>query len=248
MRKKLLTIIILSMTYSIDARMPLYAIYTPSHEILLKNFFLPSIQDDFDLHIKNIEQECSSAIFMSQDWTKTTRKKVAYIIQAIEENMGDIYIFSDVDIQFFEPIEDDIRSLMQEKDFLIQKDHPSGIMCSGFFVCRANEKTKNMWQDALHIMETDHKVSDQNALNRCLSPKNGKKNSYDIVWEYLPEQYFGGGTFTGRYWELGKRIPVPNDAKMHHANWTKGIDNKIKQLKYVKMIVDKRRPKKSNIL
>ena len=30
-------------------KMKLYALYTPSHEILKNDFFLPSIQDDFDI-------------------------------------------------------------------------------------------------------------------------------------------------------------------------------------------------------
>ena len=177
---------------------------------------------------------------MSRDWTKTTRKKVAYIVQAIEENMGEIFIFSDVDVQFFDSIENDIVQLMDGNDFLIQKDSPKGTMCSGFFVCRANEKTLALWKDALQKMKKNYRVSDQKALNSCLSPLKGKDNIYDIVWDYLPKRYFGGGTFTGRYWVLGKRIPVPHDAKMHHANWTKGISNKIKQLTYVKNIVQKR--------
>ncbi len=222
-------------------RIPLYAIYTPSHEILFNNYFLPSIQDNFDLRIKIIPQECQSATFMSRNWTKTTRKKVRYIIQAIEENMDNIFIFSDVDIQFFGPIEDDIKCLMENKDFLVQKDRPKGNMCSGFFVCRANEKTLTVWKDALKEMQNNHRVSDQTALNRQLKPRRGKQNKYNIIWDYLPDRYFGGGTFTGRHWNPRKKLTVPHNAKMHHANWTKGIKNKIKQLEQVRQIVEKRK-------
>src|SRR5579863_9116343 len=82
-------------------KIKLYAIYTPSHEILKDSYFLPSIQDDFELIIENVEQTCESAKFMSAGWTKTTIKKVDLIIRAIQENWDSLFIFSDVDIQFF---------------------------------------------------------------------------------------------------------------------------------------------------
>lgn len=217
----------------VTCRIPLYVIFTPSHKILFEKYFQPSLQDNFDLHIKKIPQECPSAEFMSENWTKTTIKKVIYIIEAIKENRGNIIIYADVDIQFFGPIEKDIRRLMKKKDFLIQKDDPKGRVCSGFFVMRANKKTLALWEDVLTIMQNDHTVSDQTALNRCL---NKKKNPYAICWDYLPNRYFGGGTLTGRSWRPGRKIYVPKNAKMHHANWTKGIKNKIKQLLYVKKI------------
>jgi len=97
-------------------KMKLYALYTPSHTVLKNDWFIPSIQDDFDLIIEFHEQTCPSATFMQGGWTKTTIKKVQLIIHAIQENWGKIFIFSDVDIQFFAHIQDHIERLMENKE------------------------------------------------------------------------------------------------------------------------------------
>ncbi len=234
-------VVLFSLYTPCHAKMKLYAIYTPSHAILKDNYFLPSLQDDFDLIIEPVEQTCESATFMSSGWTKTTIKKVDLIIRAIKENWGEIFIFSDVDIQFFSPIHDLILSHMTENDLIMQKNCPSGVLCTGFFACKGNEKTLQLWQDVKKIMKKKSSQSDQITFNQCIK-RNSKKNPYGITWSYLPDIFFGAGTliaYPGYSWHPGKKLPIPQDIVMHHANWTKGIDNKIAQLEYVKKAVNK---------
>ena len=214
-------------------KIKLYAVYTPSHEILKDEFFLPSLQDEFEIIFEFCEQTCPSAKFMSDGWTETTIRKVDLIIRAIKENWGSIFIFSDVDIQFFCPIQDTILIYMRDKDMVIQKNSPSGVLCSGFFACRGNEKTLQLWTDVKKTMEKGGSYSDQNSLNHCIK-RSSKKNPYDIAWGYLPDTFFGGGTLTGCEWRPGMLLPIPHNIMMHHANWTKGIKNKISQLEYVR--------------
>lgn len=223
-------------------KIKLYAIYTPSHRILKDTYFLPSIQDDFDITCEPVEQKCSSARFMDAGWTETTTAKVDLIIRAIHENWGNVFIFSDVDIQFFCPIQETLLLLMKDNDLIIQKNSPNGVLCSGFFACKANEKTLGLWTDVKKIMEKDASKSDQISLNQCIK-RHSKKNPYDLKWDYLPNTFFGGGTLTGHEWLPGKKLPIPANIMMHHANWTKGIQNKIAQLKYVKHSVEKRNKK-----
>jgi len=222
----------------------MYALYTPSHQVLKDEFFLPSLQDDFELIIEFCEQTCPSAKFMSEGWTQTTIRKVDLILRAIEENWGSFFIFSDVDIQFFAPIKKIILDCIRDKDMVIQKNSPSGVLCSGFFVCRANEKTLRLWQDVKKTMMQGGLYSDQNSLNHCIK-RSSKKNPYDIVWGYLPITFFGAGVLTGREWFAGMPLFIPDNIVMHHANWTKGINNKIAQLKYVRAQVVKRKKKLS---
>lgn len=222
-----------------DEKMKLYALYTPSHEILKDLFFLPSIKDDFDIILEFCDQTCPSAKFMSEGWTKTTIRKVDLIIRAIEDNWGSIFIFSDVDIQFFAPIQDTILKHMHDNDMVIQKNAPNGVLCSGFFACRGNEKTLQLWKDVKIKMEEDDSNSDQNSLNYCIK-RSAKKNAYHLAWDYLPDTFFGGGTLTGCEWSPGKTLPIPKGIMMHHANWTKGIKNKIAQLTYVRNEVRRR--------
>ncbi len=236
MKVKNLIVLILFLLISNSTKtekIKLYAIYTPSHAVLKDNWFLPSIQDDFDLVVEFHDQTCPSANYMHAGWTRTTIKKVELIIRAIEENWGKIFIFSDVDIQFFAPIQNQIEQLMENKDMVIQKNHSNGMLCSGFFACRGNEKTLNLWQDAHKLMLNNQKISDQRALNSCLR----KNNKYNVAWGYLPNTFFN----PGRIWGPGKRLAIPNNIVIHHANWTRGIKNKIAQLRYVRNIVNKRK-------
>jgi Nucleotide-diphospho-sugar transferase len=214
-------------------KIKMYALCTPSHEILKDQFFLPSLQDDFELIIEYADQTCSSAKFMEEGWTQTTVQKVDLIIRAIQENWNSVFIFSDVDIQFFAPIQKKILKLIKDKDIVMQKNSPSGVLCTGFFACRGNSKTLQLWQDVKKMMEADSLSSDQISFNRCIR-RFSKKNPYDVVWAYLPHSFYGGGTLTGREWLPGRLLPIPHNIVMHHANWTKGVKNKIEQLTYVR--------------
>ena len=223
-----------------DEKIKLYALYTPSHKILKDKYFLPSIQDDFDIVLEFYDQTCPSAKFMREGWTETTMRKVDLIIRAIKENWGSIFIFSDVDIQFFCPIQQTVLMYMHDNDMMIQKNSPSGVLCTGFFVCRGNEKTLQLWKDVKKTMEKGGLYSDQNSLNHCIK-RHSKNNPYNVNWSYLPDTFFGGGTLTGCEWHPGESLPIPRDIMMHHANWTKGIKNKIAQLVYVRKAVRNRK-------
>lgn len=218
----------------------LYCLTTPSHKILKDKYFLPSIQDDFEIICEEMEQTCETVKFMAEGWTDTTLRKVDLIIRAIHENWGSLFIFSDVDIQFFKPIKNIILKLIQDNDLIIQKNNPEGVLCSGFFVCRGNQKTLDLWTDVRDMMAHDKSSSDQITLNRCIK-RHGKKNPYNLTWAYLPNTFFCGGTFTGHLWTPGRHLRIPHDIVMHHANWTRGIANKIAQLEYIKQRVEKLR-------
>lgn len=216
----------------------MYIIYTPSHKYLYEQFFLPSLKalgdDEINIIAKCIEQTCPSACYKQAGWKDTTLQKVEMIIDAIYKTWNYYFIYSDVDVQFFAPIKKEIETVLQQYDLVIQKDHPNGTLCSGFFACKSNEKTLKLWQDVYQIMCDKEKYSDQGALNYCLVKK---KNPYNLTWTYLPEAYFGGATRTGHSWHPGQALPIPENPKMHHANWTVGVYNKKKQLEFVRDVI-----------
>jgi len=229
-------------------QLPLYVVYTPSHKILFDEWFFPSLKKNDNgnirLVITELPQECESAKYKEEGWTDTTKKKVDYIIQAIEENWGRLFIYSDVDTQFFEPFFDLVIKLIKSKDFLVQKNSPSGTLCSGFFICRANEKTLALWRSVRAYMETSSKISDQEALNHYL---NKKSNFFKVRWDYLPDSFFGGGLYTGKRWNPDTYLSLPEIIIFHHANYTSGIKNKIKQLNHVADQVRERKNQKQTV-
>ncbi len=255
----------------LEEKIKLYTLCTPSHQILKDEWFLPSIQDDYEIIIEYHDQECPTGSYMKPGWIKIMIHKMDLIIQAIQENWNKILIVSDVDIQFFRPTQELIVSSLQDKDIVIQRESPSGQLCAGFFACWGNEKTLKLWQNVKQLMLAQQVNHDQHGLNYLLRSRKINvnniqsndpliiellneeisevlfnqlrkiKNPHNVQWDYLPIEFFGGGTLTGKPWRPGQRLPVPGNIIMHHANWTVGIKNKIAQLTYVRKVVNSRR-------
>ena len=258
--------------------MKLYGLVTPSHEILLEQWLLPTLKDPYEIRIQSSPQigQPEQHLYGSREFNQTTLVKVDLIIRAVQENMGTLFLFTDMDIQFFQETGKLLRRLMRRKDLLFQRDSPSGIPCTGFFCCRGSPETLRFWQQVRKSMERCPEKDDQQTVNELLLlgrippgrehsgwkifhwflwRKNiaGErlrrsirfmlrlKNPYRFRWGFLPKEFFGGGTLTGKSWEPGLLLPVPKKIVLHHANWTVGVENKLAQLAYVRSVVANRR-------
>ena len=220
----------------------MYLFITPSHEQMFHDYFLPSLQDDYELVIRRFDQTCPSACFMESGWKATVIKKVEMLIDACAdpENKGKIFLYSDIDIQFFKPTQQIIFDLMADKtlDIVIQKDHEKGTACTGFLACRASDRTRVFWcyvrDIMLESMNAERPIGDQAAFNILVNLQSTQRH---IKWSFLPETFLGPGIIIGERWTPGVELSIPQDIVMHHANWTVGIENKIKQLSYVRSLV-----------
>jgi len=226
-----------------EPRIKLYAFYTPSHKALLDDWFLPSLKDDFELVLECREQKCQGGVYRKDGWVDAVAYTADMVIRGIKENWGGYFIYSDVDIQFFRPIKKIVKELIVNNDMVIQKARPSGSPCSGFFVCRGNDRTLFLWEeirrrlnDKAYREANPEDIGDQEELRKLIF----ESNPFNIVWRLLPDGFFTGGTLTGKQWYPGERLLLPKDIFLHHANWTIGMENKIAQLKYVKNVFDNR--------
>lgn len=230
--------------------MKLYTYYTESHAKLAEDWFLPSVQGDYDVIVGQGEQKSHNGDFKTDGWNATMLDKIHLILMAVKQTWGKEFVYADPDIQFFCKTSEEIKRRLMFKDMIIQRDEPKGDLCTGFLACRSNRKTLKLWQDAYRLTASDPSMDDQEAVNRLLCPNPMARtvflnqlgrNAYGIRWSYLPNSYMGGGLYTGELWEPGKTLYIPEDLAMHHANFTKGVDNKIAQLQYVQDIVRTRR-------
>jgi len=234
--------------------MKLYALYTPSHEIFKDRWFLPTLREAYELVLEKCEPYCPSGSFMSEGWMKVMSRRIDLILRAVDENPDRVFVVSDVDIQFFGPTRPAIERFMRGLDFAAQKDasdrlkarmpEMSGHLCAGFFACRGNEKTRRLWQDVRRYCEENPGRHDQHALNALLNGFKARKrrNRYGIRWDYLPPSFFGPGPYLGKGdWHPGREFELPEKILLHHANWTKGIENKLRQLEHVRAKVGRRR-------
>lgn len=210
--------------------MKLYTFYTDSHSRLLNNYFLPSVpkNDDIELVVEKFPQECSSGNFMEDGWKNTMIKKVEYILKSINECYGDSFIHSDCDIEFYKPITNDLKYQLEDYDIAAMEDGPDN-MCCGFFICKANNKTKQLFE---HIRDNmNNYENDQIAFNTL-------KNKY-ITSKFLNKKYYNVSFSIGmQVWNPDIAINnVDKDIILTHANYVIGIDNKCKLLDNIKKLI-----------
>jgi MoaA/NifB/PqqE/SkfB family radical SAM enzyme len=208
--------------------MKLIAVVSPSHQSLKDDWFLRTLKDDYEVCVYPCDVS-GQGTYMQDDWRRAVLFKSTRIIEAIEENWNDTFVYSDVDVIFFAPTKAAILESLAEKDIVCQRDDPSGNLCTGFFGVRANEATLQLWQRVRQSVEREGR--DQLAFNRLV------REQKDLRAGYLPRSFFGTGTFSGRSIHGAERFYIPRNPAMFHANCTVGVDNKIMLLSKAEMIV-----------
>jgi hypothetical protein len=236
----------------------LYFFTSQSHSRLLNEWFLPTLEDDFELVREDSDQICPDGQFMASGWLQMMVKKVDLILRAIAENPGEIFLHSDVDVQFFGPIEEDIRSLMTDMDMVIIKDSPRGVLCPGFFAARGGDGMRDLWCQIRELLVSSHKYHDQDFLNHLVLgrasswsvalsrafffltgrylPVQHRRPSHDfgIRWSYLPPRYYCYGADTWRRWKPGRPLELPSSILIHHGNWVSGVNGKFELMDAVR--------------
>jgi hypothetical protein len=149
--------------------MQIYAITSDSHNLLKSNWFLPSIRDEFPVEFEEVVQ-IGNGIIGTTEFNRVMLKKVDLILRAIEEQWGNWFIYSDVDVQFLRPFRRIAEIAIADVDIAFQRDSPTGELCAGFFVARANERVKTLWADVREKLQQNLEEHDQTWLNRILDP------------------------------------------------------------------------------
>ena len=201
--------------------MKIYTVHSDSHNELYNKFFLPTLPKDVELNSYFIPQECKTANFKENGWKQTCYKKTEIFLRACEENRNSLFLFADVDIQFFSPkIVDIILEELQDYDIACQYDTGYLPYCSGFFISRVNNRTI----DLFNTINKEYIEEDQTSLNIHINKCKAK---------FLSNKFYTVAQSIGMVWN-GQDFNIPADIIMHHANWIVGVQNKIKLLNLVK--------------
>ncbi len=118
--------------------MLLFCCHTPAHEVLYRQVFLPSVPEGFEV--------CSTILgidgpgdYLSDEFLRCIRAKLDLVIRSVEENLGDIIVWCDVDIRFFDLSPSALAAELESSacDVLFQRESPRmDDVNTGFFVCR----------------------------------------------------------------------------------------------------------------
>jgi hypothetical protein len=210
-----------------------YSYCSPSHSKLAEDWLRRYLPDDVGLILVEGAQECPTGEFKSAGWIAAMRSKVRVIIRAIEETWEDAFLFVDADIQFFGPVEHVLRSALRDVDLVAQDDTPVGrpsgkMLCAGLFACNSNDRTRRLWTSVLDAMENPPYPNDQQGMNNEIRRLGlaAKPLPIDLFWSRR------------KRWRPGDEIAPPHGILAHHANYTKGVEAKAKQLSMVRQLVE----------
>lgn len=211
----------------------IYTVASESHKVFLPWFnTIKNVYPNIKTEIKYINQVCETGKFGDPGWSGAVFLKLSMLNNLLNAHPDNsIFVYSDVDVQFFKPFHSILNKLLENYDIVFQSDRFA--QCSGFFACKKTKITKFLFTVALNLMKSGKAGRDQVAINLALE-------KVPIKYISLPMQFFNY-TFSPSFelykknWEpeFGK-LNIPKSAFMHHANWTLGIENKLKMLQCVK--------------
>jgi len=210
--------------------MKIYTLFSPSHKQIFDEWFLPSLtktNSNVDIRHRVCQQVCPSANYLQPGWKETMIQKNEFILDSLNEcNDNEILMHTDVDVQFFKDIQKHIDLNLNDYDVLCQQDGPS-VTCYGVMIIKNSDKIKNFFKFILNSVKGSRET-DQALYNRF-------HKDYNINTKFQDEKFFSIWMRNGAAVWNGENIEnIPNDLVLHHANYTIGVNNKIKLLDMVK--------------
>lgn len=206
--------------------MKIYSCFTPSHEVLYREYFFPTLPQDFEPYVAQIDIS-GSGDFGTADFMQTLEVKIEMVLNSIADNAGSAIVWSDVDIVFTRGSVPQLHDLLKDRstDIWFQKERQGDDreINAGLILMRCNEAVERLYRDALALMRSMPGYNDQRAINEILS------KGADISWSYLPYQFAA----RSHGW------PPRQDFVAYHANGTigdDGVGQKIRQFAEVRKL------------
>jgi len=217
--------------------MNILCVLTDSHKILFENYFIKTIPCPENVIVKTLDYE-GDGVYESINWQKAVNTKIEFVISYLKKvENGTIFIFSDVDVQFFPEFSVELLKfefIKSKKDVLFQKETSktdSQTVNTGFYIAKSSPKLLKFFNIVLQALNNSELKNDQEYINLLL------KDSL-VNWGYLPFKYYA--------WSHG--FPPQNTIFCHHANNAAKIKKKINQMNFVRAYVEGGYLKKKIIL
>jgi hypothetical protein len=234
----------------------LFCCHTPAHEVLYRQVFLPSVPQGFAVRSTVLGID-GPGDYLSDEFFRCIRAKLDLVVRSVEENSGDIIVWSDVDIRFFDLSPSALTAELESSacDVLFQRESPRmNDVNTGFFVCRCTTAVLEFFKTVRSELESHPEENEQMVVNRLLKkkcgmrirgcglgpdsllnkefemekPENEKQNS-QLPWGYLPRSFYA----RTQCW------PPPANLSLYHANCTNGPDGvgqKVRQFQEIEWI------------
>jgi hypothetical protein len=213
--------------------MTLYTFYSESHSVMFWQYMMPSVKGRFTLIGERFPQLCPTGVYKTDGWSVVMRKKITMLAAASSKEKRP-FVYSDVDMVFQNFGPEDVLRDLGDSDVACLDDREAGY-CTGFMFIRPCREIINLLGLTLELI--DKHGCDEPAFNEALPGVQIKARllpssiytSYDLIG--APDwKTFG----TARL----ERLPVT--AKVFHANYTVGINEKERLLGAARNAFDNR--------
>ncbi len=163
---------------------------------------------------------CRYGDFGQPDYNASYQDCMESVIQDIHDNPGRLIVWSDVDLRFYRDFSAEVIQLADQHEFCCCMDS-SDVRCTGFQFFKATEKMEMFFELWLETTRKGSYYSAQDSFNEVL-----KKGLIEV--HNLPNTYWTAGLDMKAEWKEGMDVPTPPaDIRLHHGNWTRGLDRKM---------------------
>ena len=161
----------------------------------LSELYLTSIRSSSSCHLEPVMIECPlpTGEFLSHEFKRVIDFKIERIIETIRENIGQIIVWSDIDIVFLKNPYQFIVSKTWQYDVSYMNDG-GGNLSGGFYAIRCSSETLGAWT-ALRLHPKEAHLYEQAALNEILSkaslnllPDTFWAHHRQVFWNHVPPQ------------------------------------------------------------
>jgi hypothetical protein len=202
--------------------MKLFVHYSPGILPLYTNFCRSVWEKTtFNLIAALVPEEFSGCVFGEDRYWAMIKWLAADRLRIIRERVGELIIFAGCDAEFYGNAAKDIEARMGDLDFLTPDDGDG--RCTGCLqAVRCDAKTIAMYEQVV-------KFSENQRDDFCLD-----KWRKTVAWGMLSRNLYWN--LAGVYeWEEGKPVAdPPKEILWFHANWCRGMKNKLFLLNMVR--------------
>lgn len=208
--------------------MKVVSLYSPSHERMLNEYFLPSFPKDERLQLKVVpapQLAGEKPLFNSPEWKNFMHIKAKLLWdELLSTPENEFYLFLDVDILCVGNFHDYITLAMESLDVLAQSDSPNPRflnVCTGIIALRNTEATRNLMRATNEFL--DKFKNEQEAVTYFIDNHTKFQELLNLRWNLIPfDTAYTYGSIAGQVWagqDNNFSLPSKRTLKFVHANY-----------------------------
>lgn len=199
----------------------LFTAYSDSHAQLFDKHFLPSFQQtglDKKWELETFHLDRIGGTFGTVTFNARMMEIMIAFREVLKRIPGQTVITCGCDIRFYQDFTDEVLVEMKKHE-LVSIDDNYGLACCDFFAFKVSPRIISLYDWVIQ--------NDRMFTNNEFTFNHGIME-LGIHLKMLPIEFYTVGlTNGGNVWLPGDPVNPPTDMKLHHANFTLGVEDKM---------------------